>query len=86
MTTASDIRNVGFIGLGVMGASMARHILKAGYTLHVYTRTASKAASLVADGAIWHDAVASMAKACEVIITMVGYPKDVEEIYLGRTA
>ncbi|CAH1224327.1 NAD(P)-dependent oxidoreductase [Paenibacillus sp. JJ-223] len=76
--------HVGFIGTGVMGKSMARHIQKAGYPLHVYTRTASKAEELVKEGAIWHDTPASLAAACDVVITMIGYPKDVEEIYLGE--
>ncbi|WP_343045070.1 NAD(P)-dependent oxidoreductase [Paenibacillus lemnae] len=84
MTIAPDHTSVGFIGLGVMGHSMAGHIMKAGYSLHVYTRTASKAESLVAEGAAWHGTPAKLAEACDVIITMVGYPKDVEEIYLGE--
>lgn len=74
---------VGFIGTGVMGKSMAKHIQKAGYPLHVYTRTASKAEELVKEGAVWHDTAAKLAEACDVVITIVGYPKDVEEIYLG---
>lgn len=82
MTIAPNQTTVGFIGLGVMGHSMAWHIRKAGYPLHVYTRTASKAERLVADGAVWHDTPAKLAQACDVIITMVGYPKDVEELYL----
>lgn len=75
---------VGFIGIGVMGKSMASHIREAGYPLHVYTRTASKAEELVKQGAVWHDSPGSLAAACRVIITMVGYPHDVEEIYLGK--
>ncbi|WIV19442.1 NAD(P)-dependent oxidoreductase [Paenibacillus polygoni] len=75
---------VGFIGTGVMGKSMAGHLQKAGYPLHVYTRTAAKAEELIKQGTTWHESPASLAAACEVIITMVGYPKDVEEIYLGE--
>jgi 3-hydroxyisobutyrate dehydrogenase len=75
---------VGFIGLGVMGKSMASHIREAGYPLHVYTRTASKAEELVKYGAVWHDSPGSLAAACRIMITMVGYPHDVEEIYLGK--
>lgn len=75
---------VGFIGTGVMGKSMAGHLQKAGYALHVYTRTVSKAEDLIKQGATWHESPASLAAACGVIITMVGYPKDVEEIYLGE--
>lgn len=75
---------VGFIGIGVMGKSMAGHIMKAGYPLHIYTRSANKAAELIDQGAVWHDSPSSLAAVCDVIITMVGYPKDVEEVYLGE--
>lgn len=73
---------VGFIGLGVMGRSMAGHILDAGYTLHVYTRTKSSADPLVEKGAIWEETVAELSSKCDVIITIVGFPTDVEEVYL----
>jgi len=75
---------VGFIGIGVMGKSMAGHIMKAGYPLHIYTRSKSKAIDLIDKGAVWHEFPSSLAAECDVIITMVGYPKDVEEIYLGE--
>ncbi len=74
--------NVGFIGLGVMGKSMASHILQAGYDLHVYTRTKTGAEELIKKGAVWHDSVAELSPLCDVIITIVGFPKDVEEVYL----
>jgi len=75
---------VGFIGLGVMGKSMASHILKAGYELVVYNRTKAKAEELLASGAQWQDTVAGVAAKANVVITMVGYPHDVEEVYLGE--
>ncbi|TCZ76575.1 NAD(P)-dependent oxidoreductase [Paenibacillus albiflavus] len=75
---------VGFIGIGVMGKSMAGHLMKVGYPLHIYTRTMSKATELIDQGAAWHQSPATLAAECDVIITMVGYPKDVEEIYLGE--
>lgn len=84
MSLQPDQTKVGFIGIGVMGKSMAGHILQAGYGLHVYTRTAEKAEELVGRGAVWHDTPAGLAEACDVVITMVGYPKDVEELYLGE--
>lgn len=77
-------KKIGFIGLGVMGASMAEHLLNAGYELHVHNRTKSKADALIAKGAIWEDSPADLAKEVEVVISMVGYPQDVEEIYLGE--
>ncbi|MBD7970847.1 NAD(P)-dependent oxidoreductase [Paenibacillus gallinarum] len=84
MIVSPEQTTVGFIGTGVMGKSMAGHLQKAGYALHVYTRTAAKAEELIKQGATWHESPASLAAACGVIITMVGYPKDVEEIYLGE--
>lgn len=83
MTITPENTTVGFIGIGVMGKSMAGHIQKAGYPLHVYTRTAEKAKELVEGGAVWHETPGELAAACDVVFTMVGYPKDVEDIYLG---
>lgn len=77
------MQTVGFIGTGVMGKSMAGHLMSAGYPVHVYTRTKEKAEDLLQKGAHWADTPKEIAKNCDVIITMVGYPKDVEEIYLG---
>lgn len=62
---------------------MAAHILNAGYTLVIYNRTKSRAQALIEKGAVWKDTVAEVAAAADVIITMVGYPQDVEEVYLG---
>jgi len=77
-------QKVGFIGLGVMGQSMAKHILQAGYSLSVYTRTKEKAEDLIKLGAVWMDSISGLANECEIIITMIGYPKDVKEVYLGE--
>ncbi len=84
MTAISTKSPVGFIGIGVMGRGMARNIKKAGYPLHIYTRTKSSAAQLIEEGATWHDSPASLAAAVDVIITIVGYPQDVENVYLGE--
>ncbi|MCM3586246.1 NAD(P)-dependent oxidoreductase [Mesobacillus maritimus] len=75
---------IGFIGTGVMGKSMAGHLLKAGYPLYVYTRTKQKAQDLLDQGARWADTPKEIAEKANVIITIVGYPSDVEEIYLGK--
>lgn len=83
MTSNKKDSPIGFIGLGIMGGSMAGHILRAGYPLHVYNRTKSRADELVAQGATWHDTPADLAAACDIVITMVGYPADVEALYLG---
>ena len=75
---------IGFIGLGVMGKSMAAHLLKAGFEVFVYTRTKDKSSELLSQGAKWASAPKEIAQKANVIISMVGYPSDVEEIYLGE--
>lgn len=77
-------QTIGFVGTGVMGSSMAHHLLKAGHPLHVYTRTKKKAEPLIEEGAIWEDSVAELAKKVEIVITIIGTPKDVEEVYFGE--
>ena len=74
---------VGFIGTGVMGAPMAGHLLRAGYPLTVFNRTRAKAEPLVRLGARFAGP-ADIAAECDVIITMVGFPEDVEQLYFGR--
>lgn len=75
---------IGFIGTGVMGKSMAGHLLNVGYDLSVYTRTKEKAQPLLDAGAKWFDTPAELATNVDVIITIVGYPQDVEQVYLGE--
>ena len=74
---------VGFIGMGVMGTSMAGHIQAAGWPLQVYNRTRSKAEPLLEKGAAWAETPAVIAKSCDIIFTIVGYPTDVEDVYFG---
>ncbi len=75
--------DIAFIGTGVMGASMAGHLLKAGARVTVFNRTRSKADALVAAGAVWADSPAKAAAGADVVFTMLGYPSDVEAVYLG---
>lgn len=86
MPVSPATTSVGFIGLGIMGLPMAGHVQKAGYKLHVYTRSRAKAQPLLDAGATWHDTPASLAAACDAVVSMVGYPADVEEVYLGKGA
>lgn len=81
-----DIKNkrIGFIGTGVMGKSMVKNLMNAGYSVHIYTRTKKKANDLLEQGAIWKDSVAEVAMNSDIIITIVGYPADVEEVYFGN--
>lgn len=75
--------SIAFIGTGVMGRSMAGHLLGAGHTLHVHNRTRTKAQSLLDAGAHWHATPGQAAAEADFVITIVGYPSDVEEIYFG---
>ncbi len=80
----SDSNNLGVIGTGAMGASMAVHLLAAGNEVHVYNRTKERAMPLVGKGAVWEDTPADVAAKCDIVFTIVGFPKDVEEVYLGK--
>ncbi len=75
---------IGFIGVGVMGNSMAGHLLAAGFPLIVYTRTKEKANELLNRGARWAETPKEVAEKAKVIFTIVGYPSDVEEVYFGE--
>ena len=76
--------NIAFIGIGIMGVRQAANLLKAGYPLTVYARTASNAAPLVAKGAKLASSPAEAARGADVVITLVGAPKDVEEVYFRQ--
>ncbi|CAA7600545.1 phosphogluconate dehydrogenase (NADP+-dependent, decarboxylating) [Acididesulfobacillus acetoxydans] len=84
MTLDKEKTTIGFIGTGVMGKSMAGHLVKAGYRVKVFNRTKARTDELIRLGAEWKDTVGELAAECGVIITMVGYPQDVEDIYLGE--
>ncbi|MCL6594131.1 MAG: NAD(P)-binding domain-containing protein, partial [Alicyclobacillus sp.] len=74
---------IGFIGTGVMGSGMVRNLMRKGYRVTVYNRTRSKAEALLAEGARWADSPGQLAAACDAVLTIVGYPQDVEQVYLG---
>jgi 3-hydroxyisobutyrate dehydrogenase len=76
--------SIAFIGTGVMGRSMAGHLLSAGHPVHVFNRTREKAAPLLERGAQWHVSAGDAAASAEIVITMLGFPHDVEETYLGK--
>ncbi len=75
--------SVAFIGTGVMGRSMAGHLLAAGHPIHVYNRTREKAQALLDAGAHWHESAGAAAAEADAVVTMLGFPRDVEETYLG---
>jgi 3-hydroxyisobutyrate dehydrogenase len=74
---------IGWIGTGVMGASMCGHLLDAGFAATVFNRTRSKAEPLLAAGAAWAESPKAVAEAADVIFTIVGYPADVRQTILG---
>ncbi|MDA5696726.1 NAD(P)-dependent oxidoreductase [Listeria monocytogenes] len=78
------MEKIGFVSTGVMGSSMAGHLLEAGYEVLVYTRTKTKAEDLLEKGALWIKTPGELANKVDILISMVGYPKDVEELYLGE--
>jgi len=78
------IEKLAFIGTGVMGASVIRHLLKNNYEVNMYTRTKEKAELLIEAGATWSDTIGEAVKDADLVFTMVGYPTDVEEIYFGE--
>ena len=89
--------NIGFIGIGVMGESMVRHLMAAGHRVTVYNRTAAKADALLQEGALWAESAGACAEGqdavipksrsfmhLDIVFTMVGFPKDVEQVYLSE--
>lgn len=78
------MKKIGFVGVGIMGKSMVRNLMKADFELHIYARTKAKVEDVVHEGAIFHESIRDCVKECEAVITMVGFPKDVEEVYFGE--
>lgn len=74
---------IAFIGTGVMGKSIVKHLLQAGHEVTVYTRTKAKAEELLQFGAKWAETVGQAVEGASVIFSMVGYPTDVEEVFYG---
>jgi 3-hydroxyisobutyrate dehydrogenase len=74
---------IGFIGLGVMGRSMARNLMRAGYPLRLHTRSPQTAEALLAEGARWAATPAECAASAACVITIVGFPEDVRQVYFG---
>ena len=74
---------IGWIGTGVMGVSMAKHLMTAGHPLVIHTRTRARAEPLLAAGAQWADSPLAVAERAEIVCSMVGYPEDVEVTHLG---
>jgi 3-hydroxyisobutyrate dehydrogenase len=80
---ASGLGRVGWIGTGVMGASMCGHLLEHGHPISVFNRSRDRAADLIERGARWCETPADAAADAESVVTMVGFPADVREVILG---
>lgn len=83
LTITPEHTRVGWIGTGVMGASMCGHLLTAGYRTICFNRSPEKAATLVARGATLAGSVAEVVAQSDVVFTMLGYPHDVRQVVLG---
>jgi len=75
---------IGWVGTGVMGRWMCQHLMDLGYSATVYNRTKAKAQPLIDAGATWADSASEVAATSDVIFTIVGFPPDVREVYLGE--
>lgn len=74
---------IGFIGVGIMGKSMVRNLMKKGFELHIYARKRKKVEDVIKEGAIFNETIGECVSDVDAVITIVGYPKDVEEVYLA---
>lgn len=77
------MKTIAFIGVGVMGKSMVKNLSHAGYPITIYTRTKSKVADMINDKITWADSIKECIQDKDVIMTMVGYPSDVQDVYYG---
>jgi 3-hydroxyisobutyrate dehydrogenase len=84
LTVEPGKTRIGWVGTGVMGGPMCGHIMEKGYSITVCTRNRDKAKPLLAKGAAWADSPGAVAEASDVVFTMVGFPSDVREVYLGN--
>ena len=82
--TADDKPRVGWVGTGVMGAPMCGHLLARGYPVTVHTRNKAKAQALVDGGATWASTPDAAGRQADVVFTIVGFPRDVREVYFGE--
>jgi 3-hydroxyisobutyrate dehydrogenase len=82
-TIGAGKTKVGWVGTGVMGASMCGHLIDAGFSATAYNRTKSKADGLIQKGAAWGATPKAVAEGSDVIFTIVGFPHDVREVILG---
>lgn len=78
------MKKIAFIGVGVMGKSMVTNLNNAGFNVQIHTRTKNKIEDILSDSIVWHDTIASCVKNADIVMTMVGFPSDVEEVYFSK--
>ncbi|MFY9070879.1 NAD(P)-dependent oxidoreductase [Aliarcobacter butzleri] len=78
------MKKIAFIGVGVMGKFMVSNLLKNGFEVSIYARNKAKVEDSIKEGAIFCETIKECVQNKDAIITIVGYPKDVEEVYLSR--
>ena len=77
------MKKIAWIGVGIMGTPMVEHLLKAGFQVHITARNRAKVEGVIQAGAVFHDTIGQCVQGCQAVVTMVGYPKDVEEVYFA---
>lgn len=77
------MKKIAFIGLGIMGKSMVRNLMKSGFELNIFARDKSKVEDVIKEGANFYSSIGDCVKDCDVVMTIVGYPSDVEDVYFG---
>ena len=74
-------KKIAFIGVGRMGKPMVRNLVKLGFDVHIFARSIMKVYDVISNGAKYHNTINDCLKGCSVVITMLGIPKDVEDVY-----
>ena len=78
------MKKIGFIGVGIMGKSMVRNLMKNGFEVSIFARNKEKVLDVISEGASFYPTIKECVSGCDAVITIVGFPKDVEEVYFGE--
>ncbi|MDM0605647.1 NAD(P)-dependent oxidoreductase [Clostridium perfringens] len=78
------MKKIGFIGVGIMGKSMVRNLRKNGFEVSIFARNKEKVLDVIFEGANFYPTIKECVSGCDAVITIVGFPKDVEEVYFGE--
>lgn len=78
------MKKIGFIGVGIMGKSMVRNLMKNDFEVSIFARNKDKVLDVISEGANFYPTIKEFVSGCDAVITIVGFPKDVEEVYFGE--